>query len=227
MSSIGIATSTLNSSIENLNELLLVFSAGLKELKPDSVCPQGYQTFFEYMYNKQGKQITGDGELNFQKGRNEYTRTDPQNFIKNKFNEILNDEKNTKKVSDSHLTNCEQSSSESDIKVKFSDANFSFRDDIIHNNYKKPLQKRFRCDQDNCGKTFYKRSHLVDHQALHTPPNFRCPHKNCSCSFSYSENLDKHLRMHENKQYRCAYVGCGKSFSSLFNYQVILNNLFF
>lgn len=236
-------TSTLNSSIENLHNLLQLFT-GRGNSTPDTVCPYRYQSFFEYMYNQQTKQgkhgessmeeSQEDDEIIAGNNGNNLTnkRTETNLRIRiNKIQEILDDLKNREQIfekeKEEELINEGNKRDREHLKVKFSDGNISFREDMINHAYKKPNQKKFRCEEENCGKSFFKRSHLLDHQKLHTPPNFKCPHKNCPSSFSFIENLDKHIEMHDKKPYMCPAPACRKSFSSLFNYQVIFNNLFF
>ncbi|KAJ3349563.1 hypothetical protein HDU83_000402, partial [Entophlyctis luteolus] len=56
-------------------------------------------------------------------------------------------------------------------------------------------QRSFTCPENNCGKVFYRKHHLVSHLVSHTVAKpFKCPRKGCSASFRRKQDLRRHIR---------------------------------
>ncbi|XP_012789426.2 Krueppel-like factor 17 [Sorex araneus] len=75
-----------------------------------------------------------------------------------------------------------------------------------------PVSKPFRCQHENCGKAYTKRSHLVIHQRKHTGERpYRCQWEGCLWSFIRSDELGRHMRIHTKvRPHRCEL--CGRQF---------------
>ncbi|XP_074036996.1 uncharacterized protein [Leptinotarsa decemlineata] len=111
------------------------------------------------------------------------------------FSENLNEGKDAKLVENKHTEKLPVSSGESRISKKY-----------IHS-------KRFQCQ--TCFKSFFQRSHLRDHELIHTGEKpFRC--KICFKSFRHGSHLKSHEMIHTGeKPISCK--NCSKLFSNRSN----------
>nr|KAF6382353.1 Kruppel like factor 17 [Pipistrellus kuhlii] len=77
---------------------------------------------------------------------------------------------------------------------------------------KSPISRPFRCDYENCGKAYTKRSHLLSHLRKHTGERpYKCEWGGCSWSFSRSDELGRHMRIHtKHRPHKCEH--CGRQF---------------
>ncbi|CAG2118778.1 unnamed protein product, partial [Medioppia subpectinata] len=75
----------------------------------------------------------------------------------------------------------------------------------------------FRCDYDNCSKTFRLNGNLKKHQRnVHSGERpYRCSWPDCGAAYKVKDNLERHQLIHSSGgQYKCPFEGCGKSFGS-------------
>ncbi|KAK2036762.1 hypothetical protein LZ31DRAFT_614322 [Colletotrichum somersetense] len=82
-----------------------------------------------------------------------------------------------------------------------------------------PKLKRYICDVDGCGKSFYQSTHLDTHRRAHTGEKpYQCNWPRCGRTFSQPGNLKTHMRRHTGeKPFRCE--KCSKMFAQRGNLQ--------
>ncbi|KAK2006176.1 hypothetical protein LZ32DRAFT_544512 [Colletotrichum eremochloae] len=82
-----------------------------------------------------------------------------------------------------------------------------------------PKPKRYICDIDGCGKSFYQSTHLDTHRRAHTGEKpYQCNWPRCGRTFSQPGNLKTHMRRHTGeKPFRCEQ--CSRGFAQRGNLQ--------
>ncbi|KAK2035766.1 hypothetical protein LZ31DRAFT_322519 [Colletotrichum somersetense] len=82
-----------------------------------------------------------------------------------------------------------------------------------------PKPKRYICDVEGCGKSFYQSTHLDTHRRAHTGDKpYQCNWPRCGRTFSQPINLKTHMRRHTGeKPFRCEQ--CSKAFAQRGNLQ--------
>nr|XP_058147131.1 LOW QUALITY PROTEIN: Krueppel-like factor 17 [Dasypus novemcinctus] len=75
-----------------------------------------------------------------------------------------------------------------------------------------PVSRPYRCQYENCGKAYTKRSHLVSHERKHTGERpYECKWEGCTWTFSRSDELGRHMRIHTRyRPHKCDQ--CGRQF---------------
>ena len=92
--------------------------------------------------------------------------------------------------------------------------------------HKATHEKLYKCDFENCEKSFAKLVNLRKHYNSHYKNKkiYHCPYQGCNKSFSASYSLTSHYRIHTgNMPFKCEI--CGKKFFDKANWQYHTNNI--
>ena len=92
--------------------------------------------------------------------------------------------------------------------------------------HKATHEKLYKCDFENCEKSFAKLVNLRKHYNSHYKNKkiYHCPYQGCKKSFSASYSLTSHYRIHTgNMPFKCEI--CGKKFFDKANWQYHTNNI--
>ncbi|CAG2101180.1 unnamed protein product [Medioppia subpectinata] len=77
-------------------------------------------------------------------------------------------------------------------------------------------ERKFKCNEENCGKNFRQKSDLIRHKRIHSGEKpFVCNFNDCNKMFTRNTELKIHLRRHMNiKSHKCIHNNCNQQFVS-------------
>ena len=80
----------------------------------------------------------------------------------------------------------------------------AFQSDLDRHKEKHEEERRWHCNEDECGRDFKRKAELVAHQVVHTGELFECEYPGCPYTNRDPRNVKRHYRVHtKEKRVKC------------------------
>ena len=80
----------------------------------------------------------------------------------------------------------------------------AFQSDLDRHKEKHEEERRWQCNEHECGRVFKRKAELIAHQVVHTGKLFKCEYPGCTYTNRDPRNVKRHYRVHtQEKRVKC------------------------